>query len=87
MVGQIRYSGPAFISAFAMMLLGWIPSAPGIAALIFGYQTGVAWVLVLGIILALAIPAAIYAGAVVLATRRVEQRYPEIFAKVHAWVN
>ena len=81
------YSGPAFISAFAMLLLGWIPSVPGIAAMLFGYQSGVTWVLVLGVILALAVPAALYAGAVVLATRRVEQRYPEIFAKVHAWVN
>lgn len=81
------YSGPAFISAFAMMLLGWIPSVPGIAVLLFGYQAGVTWAVVLGVVLALVIPATLYAGAVVLTTRRVEQRYPEIFAKVHAWVN
>lgn len=81
------YSGAAFLSAFAMMFLGWVPSLPGIALVSFGYQAGITGLLVLGIVLALGVPAVIYAAAGMISVRRVENRFPEIFNKVKSWVN
>ena len=39
----------------------------------------------LGIAVGIAIPLALYLVAIRVATRRVENKYPEIFQKVKAW--
>lgn len=80
------YSGAAFVSAFATLLLGWIPSLPAIALTIYGYAGGVTWAVVLGQVLALVIPFALYTLMIRICTRRVEDRMPEIFDKVKSYV-
>ncbi|GAB3590644.1 hypothetical protein CFAEC_08695 [Corynebacterium faecale] len=80
------YSGAAFVSAFATMLLGWIPSLPAIILTIFGYSAGVTWAVVLGQLLALALPGAFYALMIRLCSRRVDAGMPEIFNKVKSHV-
>lgn len=81
------YSGAAFLSAFAALFIGWLPAAPGAALIAISYQADMVWLLVLGVALVLALPAALYAGSVALCTRRVGRRLPEIHHKVRAWVN
>lgn len=76
------YSGAAFISAFATMLLGWIPSLPAIVLTIWGYSTGTVWAMVLGQILALLLPGMLYLLAIGVCTKRVDNHMPEIFDKV-----
>ncbi|WP_080794272.1 hypothetical protein [Corynebacterium pacaense] len=76
------YSGAAFISAFASLLLGWVPSLPAIAVTSIGYQSEMPWVVLAGQILAIAIPAILYAVVVRLCLKRVDARMPEIFDKV-----
>lgn len=80
------YSGAAFISAFATMLLGWIPSLPGIVLTLWGYNTDTVWMMVLGQILALMLPGALYALAIRVCSTRVENHMPEIFDKVKSYV-
>ena len=80
------YSGAAFVSAFATMLLGWLPSLPAIILTIVGYNTGATWAVVLGQVLALAIPGAFYALMIRLCSRRVDTGMPEIFNKVRSHV-
>ncbi len=74
------FSGAAFVAAFASLLLGWIPAAPGAALAAAG------WV-VPGLLLALALPAAFYWLCLRLAEKRVETRLPEIYDRVSRWVN
>ncbi len=80
------YSGAAFVSAFATMLLGWIPSLPAIALTIYGYSSGTTWALVTGQVLALVIPFGLYALAIRLCANRVDNRMPEIFNKIRNYV-
>lgn len=80
------FSGAAFIAAFATMLLGWIPSAPGIVLLIIGYGGGSPGVLVTGILLALVVPGILYVTAMVVCTRYITGRRVRIHDKVRNWV-
>lgn len=80
------YSGAAFVSAFATMLLGWIPSLPAIVLVIWGYNTDSAWMMLSGTVLALVIPGALYTLAVRICSKRVETHLPEIFEKVRRYV-
>ncbi|AJK69151.1 hypothetical protein [Corynebacterium marinum] len=81
------FSGAAFVAAFASLLLGWIPSAPGGALLAFGYATDRTGLMLLGLAVSLAIPGALYWLGLRLSARRAEERMPEIYARVHHWVN
>lgn len=81
------FSGAAFVAAFASLLLGWIPSAPGGALLIVGYSTGRLWPVLVGLVLSLLIPAGFYVLSLRLSVRRAEERMPEIYARVRHWVN
>ena len=74
------YSGAAFIAVFALMFLGWIPVAPGVVLFLLGYQ-------VLGIAIALIVPAAIYGGVIALVTKNAASRMPKVYAKAGSWVN
>ena len=74
------YSGAAFIAVFALMFLGWIPVAPGVVLFFLGYQ-------VLGIAIALIVPAAIYGGVIALVTKNAASRMPKVYAKAGSWVN
>ena len=74
------YSGAAFVAVFALMFLGWIPVAPGVVLIIFGQE-------ILGVIVALAIPAAIYLGVILLVKNTAEKRIPAVYTKVGAWVS
>ena len=74
------FSGAAFTAAFAALLTGWIPAAPGAALVAFGWT-------VPGVLLALALPALFYLGSLRVATWRVESHLPEIYARVERWVN
>ncbi|ANE04289.1 hypothetical protein ccrud_08780 [Corynebacterium crudilactis] len=80
------YSGAAFIGAFAALLLGWIPLIPAIVLGSVGYATEHMWMLVLGEVLGIVIPVAVYLGAVQICSRRVERNLPEIFDKVKTHV-
>ena len=73
------YSGAAFVAVFALMFLGWIPVAPGVALIFMDQQ-------VIGVIVALVIPAAIYIGIIVLVAKTSEERMPKVYKKVGAWV-
>ncbi|QGU04893.1 hypothetical protein [Corynebacterium comes] len=81
------FSGAAFVAAFASLLLGWVPSAPGGALIAFGYGAGRLWLVLLGLVLSLVIPAAVYWLSLRVSVRRVEARMPEIYARVEHWVN
>lgn len=80
------YSGAAFVSAFATMLLGWIPSLPAIILSIYGYANGVTWAVALGQLLALVIPFSLYALMIRICSKRVAGGMPEIFNKVKSHV-
>src|SRR5690625_4262920 len=73
------YSGGAFLAAFALMFLGWIPVAPGVVLFLLGYQ-------VLGIAIALIVPAAIYGGVIALVSKNVASRMLKDYAKAGSWV-
>lgn len=81
------FSGAAFVAAFGSLLFGWVPSAPGGVLVALGYATGRPWFIVIGLVLALIIPAALYWLSLRLSVRRVEARMPEIYARVGHWVN
>lgn len=80
------FSGAAFIAAFATMLLGWIPSAPGIVLLIIGYGGGSVGVLITGIILSLALPGILYVTAMAVCTSYIAGRRVKIYDRVRNWV-
>lgn len=74
------YSGAAFIAVFGLMFLGWIPVAPGVALFFLGYE-------IIGIAIAVIIPAAIYGGVIMLVTKKIAARMPQIYAKAGTWVH
>ena len=79
------FTGAAFLAAFAGLLGGWIPLAPGIVLTVMGVGRDSGTLIGLGIAVGIAIPLALYLVAIRVATRRVENKYPEIFQKVKAW--
>lgn len=81
------FSGAALLSSFASLLFGWLPVAPGGALVAVGYLGENTWVTGLGLVFALALPVMLYAGTVVLCTRRVERKMPEIYDRVRSWVS
>ncbi|MDO5670937.1 MAG: hypothetical protein Q4G50_13180 [Corynebacterium sp.] len=74
------FSGAAFVATFGSLLTGWIPVVPGAIVAFLGWP-------VPGVLLAIALPALLYWFALRAAVRRVETSLPEIYAKVHRWVN
>lgn len=76
------YSAAAFVGAFGSLFLGWIPAAPGIALSVIGLTAEMTWLLIIGQVLAVFIPALAYLAIIRMCGRRVEERLPEIFDKV-----
>lgn len=81
------FSGAAFVAAFASLLLGWIPAAPGIALMVIGAVGGGGVLLFLGVVLVLLIPLACYVLVAWVCIRRVKTHRVEIHQKVRSWVN
>lgn len=81
------FSAGALISSFASLLIGWIPSAPGVALVLIGHTTGMIWLTAVGMIVAIALPAILYFFAIKAATKRVTVHYPEIFERVRSFAN
>lgn len=78
------YSASAFIAVFGVLFLGWIPIAPGVIIL-FGAFTQAATFhpqYFAGLAVAVAIPIVLYCLVLFFATKHVDRRTPEIFAKV-----
>ena len=80
------FSGAALASSFILMLLGWVPVAPGVALMVWGSFTANTLLITLGVVLVLLIPAQLYAYLVRRSIRQVDQKYPEIFEKVRGYV-
>lgn len=74
------FSGAAFVGAFASLLLGWIPVAPGAVLVLLGRVAP-------GLLLAVALPALFYWIALRAATGHVDRHLPEIYGRVSRWVN
>ena len=74
------YSGAAFVAVFGLMFLGWIPVAPGAVIFFMGQH-------IIGMVIAVLIPAALYAGAIALVNKTVANRIPRVYEKAGAWVN
>ena len=81
------FSAGALISSFASLLIGWIPSAPGVALVLIGHSTGMIWLTAVGMIVAIALPATLYFFAIKAAAKRVTVHYPEIFERVRSFAN
>ncbi|WP_293770537.1 hypothetical protein [uncultured Corynebacterium sp.] len=73
-------SGAAFLAAFIGFFAGWIPLIPGIIVIVvfMGNPVGMLG----GAALAVAVAAGAYALALMICSRRVDARMPEIYAKV-----
>lgn len=80
------YSSGAFLTAMVCLLLGWAPVAPGGVMMLVGKSMDSGALVAAGVVAAVAIPAAIYAGGIAYAVRRVDRSQPEIFAQVGHWV-
>ncbi|MGV0326151.1 hypothetical protein ACUY2E_04195 [Corynebacterium confusum] len=76
----------AFISAFVVLLAGWLPIAPGGILMILGVSQSSALLTGLGVLVTVALPSAIYAAAWVICGKRVDKQMPEIYAKVGTYV-
>src|SRR5699024_5956285 len=74
------YSGAAFVAVFGLMFLGWIPVAPGAVIFFMGQH-------IIGMMIAVLIPAALYAGAIALVNKTVANRMPRVYEKAGVWVN
>lgn len=81
------YSGAAMLSSFGSLIGVWFPLAPGAILLAIGYFNSSQMFLIIGAILAIAIPAAAYYAVQALCIRRVEKNLPELFNKVGHWVS
>ncbi|WIM66870.1 hypothetical protein QP027_06940 [Corynebacterium breve] len=79
-------SAGAYLSAFGALLTCWIPAAPGAGLMANGYFSGQTWVMWLGAVVVIVIPLAVYVGVFALASRRISNNMPEIYAKVGHWV-
>ena len=73
------YAAAPFVSAFFMMFLGWLPVLPGGILISVGRP-------VIGAVVAVALPAVIYAAIARFSARRIDSRLPEIYARVGRWV-
>ncbi|MEJ4100385.1 hypothetical protein V5S96_08465 [Corynebacterium mastitidis] len=81
------YSSAAMASSLGFMFLGWVPVVPGVVMILAGHNGVGAWLTALGCLTCVAIPVAAYAVILRGSVRRVEQQWPEIYAKVRSWVN
>ncbi len=81
------YSAAAFITVIAGFFLGGLPVVPGGIVVLLGLNSGNNAFLIGGVIIGIAIPLLCYWVALRIAIRRVDERYPEIFTKVRAFVN
>lgn len=81
------YSSAAMVSGLGFMFLGWIPVVPGVVMILVGYHGVGAWLTALGCLTCVVIPVVAYAVILRRSIRRVEQQWPEIYAKVRSWVN
>lgn len=81
------YSAAAFITVITGFLLGWAPVLPGGVVVLLGLNSGNNALLIGGVIIGIVIPLLCYWAALRLAIRQVDRQYPEIFAKVRAFVN
>ncbi|MDO4631424.1 MAG: hypothetical protein Q4A82_03955 [Corynebacterium sp.] len=79
------FSTSAFISAFAGLLLSWIPLAPGIVAILYGNANDNLPIEITGVALALIIPTVLYLIVIRFAIRYVDKCYPEMFNKVRSY--
>lgn len=79
------YSGAAFVAAFAGLLLSWMPVVPGIIVSWMAYDHG--WPLVIGPLVSLLLPAAVYAVVWRSAGNYADTHAPEIYAKVDRYVS
>lgn len=80
------YSGAAFLSAMITLFTGWIPVVPGMVLLFVHRSSGQLWQAVLGWVLLIGLPLLLFAIARVIASRRIDRKFPEIFAKVNRHV-
>lgn len=83
------FSSAAFITTLIVLLVSWIPVAPGAALLFYSYRAAgsASWAMWTGGVLVVAVPAVLWFVVSALAGRRVERRWPEIFQRVRSWVN
>lgn len=81
------YSGAAMLSSFGSLIGVWFPLAPGAIPLAIGYLNSSQTLMIIGAILVVAVPAAVYYAVQVLCIRRVEKNIPELFNKVGHWVS
>ncbi|MBC3185329.1 hypothetical protein H7347_01845 [Corynebacterium sp. zg-331] len=81
------YSSAAMVTGFGFLLLGWVPLAPGALLLGLGAIKAMLWASVLGGVLAVAVPLALYLVAMRVSVRRLERTWSEIYQKVRSWVN
>jgi hypothetical protein len=81
------YSAAAFITVVAGFFLGGVPVLPGGIVALVGLNSGNNALLIGGVIVGILIPLLCYWAALRLAIKRVDEQYPEIFAKVRAFVN
>lgn len=81
------YSAAAFITVIAGFFLGGVPVLPGGLVVVLGLDLGNNALLIGGVIIGMVIPVLCYWAALRLAIRQVDRQYPEIFAKVRAFVN
>lgn len=79
------YSAGAFIAAFVGIFVGWIPILPGMVLITFGAARDALWMPV-GAAVCILVPGIVYAVALVIASKRVDRRMPEIYSKTKAWV-
>lgn len=80
------FNSAALLNAFMGVLVGWIPLVPGVVLMVWGNFAGNSMMIVAGMVVALLIPLVLYNIAYRKAIRKVEMHYPEIFAKVRAFV-
>ncbi|MDO5032491.1 ABC transporter permease [Corynebacterium sp.] len=83
------YSATAFVSAMVSFFLSWVPALPAIILLVVASPSVLDSTLLwgIGVVLALLIPGVLYAVALRVAGKRVDEHMPEIYAKAGHYVN
>lgn len=81
------FTGAAFLAAFASLLVGWWPVAPGAVMVAVGHGTGNGWLTGLGLLSSVLLPALVHVLCVRVCVRRIDTHMPEIYGKVGHWVN
>lgn len=80
------FSGGAFIASMASMFGSLLPILAGGICFLIGFLNGNQTLKIVGGVLALVIPLILYVFLLRAAVKRVENHYPEIFAKVRNYV-